>query len=363
MLILLALMPVGYAVAALCLLQVPMLWVLHREQTLPLRLPGLMRLGLLVGGFVLMTAVIPSCDCCRLTSQLLWLGCFVLEHILHYLYKRWRGARIIDFSEPTCCCTARRKQTLVAAYERFDRQLIVWTLLTLVVTIPLVSFAELSLGVKGIMTGLIALGALIVIVMELLQLGWIRRQVQQEHWIPVLTEETDEIIGRVPQTAPRAEQGRLPIVRLMAYSQGMIYLERGGDLVTPEQIHVDTPFRSWLYEGELPADAAQRMIDQRFCGLRRAKPRQLLRYCTEEGGQALLVYLFAVEIESPDLLHIDCRPIEGKWWCSDILAMQIEHSDFSQYLCSELPLLKQTVLLADQLRRKRQYDTCGEHEQ
>lgn len=351
MLILLATMPIGYAVSALCILLIPILWMMHHEGTLEVRVPGLMRLGALALAFTISSAFVSSCSCCRLTSQMLWLGWFAIGHIIYYMYKRWHGVKLIGYEEAVCCCTARRRQTLIEAYIRFDRQLLIWTLIVLAVMLPIIYFVHLSDFVKSVITMVIAFGAWMVIVIELLQLSWIRRKLSEEHWIPTISE-TGEVVGRVAETcATDVAEGRLPIVRLMAFTDGMIYLERGQGIVETETIHLDTPFRSWLYEGTLPIEVAQQMIDQRFCGVRRARPRQLLRYHTEEGGQELLVYLFAVEIESPDLLQIDCQPIEGKWWSTDLLKLQLEHSEFSPYLCAELPLMEQTVLLAQRIKR------------
>ena len=95
---------------------------------------------------------------------------------------------------------------------------------------------------------------------------------------------------------------------------------------------------------------AQELIDLRFCGIRRARPRFLLHYHETIGGQPLSIYLFSVEIEDPGLLLIDCLPIKGKWWPIDHVTARLYEEPFTSYLHAELPYLEQTVLLAHRLR-------------
>lgn len=349
MLILLALMPVGYALSALCLLLLPVLWQMHREGALSLRLPGLVRLGVMCLCLMLTVRMDVYCQGCSLSSQLLWLAWFALGHVLHYAYKRIYGEVLL--TEPVaCCCTLRRRKALVAEYRRFDRLLLWFTLVLLGISLGLLSWAQDVAWIDRVLSGGIAISALGVILLELLHLGWVNRKLSQEHWLSVYGDD-DTILGRVPSTHPRTELGRIAEVRLVAFSQDMIYLERGRGLLE-DAVRYDTPFRVWLAEGETSQDVAQRMIDQRFCGIKRTYPRRLLRYHHQEDTQSLIVYLYAVEVEAPDLLQIDCLPSEGKWWPLDQLAPLLEQSDFSPYLHSELPLLEQTVLLAHRLRQQ-----------
>ena len=92
------------------------------------------------------------------------------------------------------------------------------------------------------------------------------------------------------------------------------------------------------------------MIDLRFCGIRRVKPRFLLHYHEQIKEQELSVYLFAVDIAEPNQLHIDCLPTRGKWWPIDLLTSELERGGIARYLCTEYPYLEQTLLLAHRLR-------------
>lgn len=352
-LVLLALMPIGCALSVLCLTLLVVLWRIHREDALASRLPGLLRLGLVVGSFAISGSMYPSCYECHLSSQLLWLGWFVALSAIHYLHKGFRGRTTQVFDGDDRCCAGRRRVTLELVYRRIDRVVIIFSSITLMIALPLVYFAKGNLYLDRTLSICIATSALGLIIYQLLSLSWISRQLYHEYWIPIVNDQ-DEVVGRTPESHLVASQGRLPIVRLIAYSQGMIYLERKETLMSTAE-WVDTPFSTWLHEGEHPAEAAQRLIDERFCGIRRASPKALLRYHTSEHGQDLLVYLYTVEIESPDMLWIDCKPIVGRWWSMNQLRPQIDQSEFSPYLCSELPLLEQTILLAQQLNDKRNH--------
>lgn len=348
-LILLAVMPVGYALATLCVALLPVLGRLHREGALEVRVPGFIRLGLMTLSFGISRELYTSCDGCHLSSQLLWLAWFVVGHLLYYVYKRrWGMASFVQEGE--CCCSRRRRQVLATQYMRFDRRLLWVTLGVLIISIPLQQLAEVNPLIDRLASIGIALVAFGTIVYELIHLNWVKRQLDDEYWITVMGEH-DEVIGRIAATELRQAGGRLPEVRVMAYSNGMIYLERGDGLLDPSECY-DTPFRTWIHEGRTPQDMAQYLIDSRFCGLRRAVPRRLLRYHHSEDGVPVLVYFFAVEVETPDLLQIDCRPCEGKWWPLEQVMPLLEQRDFSPYLRAELPLMEQTVLLAQRLRER-----------
>ena len=176
-----------------------------------------------------------------------------------------------------------------------------------------------------------------------------QRRLEREEWIPVLSDD-QRPIGRVSKTTLVSEEGRLPVVRLLAISRDMIYLEDSESHSLPHTEGYDTPFLSWLTEGTRPEQVAQRMIDLRFCGIRRAKPRFLLHYHEQIKEQELSVYLFAVDIAEPNQLHIDCLPTRGKWWPIDLLTSELERGGIARYLCTEYPYLEQTLLLAHRLR-------------
>lgn len=277
-----------------------------------------------------------------LTAQLIWLTLAGL----YGAYATITGHHTIEQSADSCGSARLLLGVRRQCYRRFARVLCLFALAfgSLVAMLLYLGVPEWVQWWLALGAGLASVG---IVLLDLSHLVWVQTRQGRDYWIPVL-DNCWRKVGRIASIDPKSSAGRLPLVRLMALSGDMIYLEQ-----CPSQrgARYDTPFYTWLREGESPTDSAQSMIDSRFCGVRRATPRQLLRYHTQgECGQALGVYFFAVEIESPDLLLVDCKPIEGKWWQLDHVAHMLSQDLFSHYLQSELPYLEQTALLARKLR-------------
>ena len=287
---------------------------------------------------------------CALYPHALWhqallLMSYLISALAILLYRRATRP-----ANPTEQCTCVRGRILRAERLRFERILVLFSLLALL-------FILLNIGlcpqhwslVRSISSLLIALFTWGVYLLETLHLIWVNKRLRREVWIPVMNDR-QQAIGRVPMTTPESSLGRLPVVRLIATTERMIYLEQNSGKRLPQAEGYDTPFIAWLTEGCQPEQVAQELIDLRFCGIRRARPRFLLHYHETIGGQPLSIYLFSVEIEDPSLLLIDCLPIKGKWWPIDHVTACLYEEPFTSYLHAELPYLEQTVLLAHRLR-------------
>lgn len=286
-----------------------------------------------------------------LWEQTLWLSSFVLCHIIASVVMRRN--KFPKLQRPNCCCDKRRNETLVAEYVRFDKQLLRFSLMTIAIFLPCSYILRPSASIEFVMKHLLSVVSLGLIVFELYHLAWIRRRLSGETWIPVLDKE-NKSIGRIARSEVDTISDTLPYVRLIAISQGMIYLERqSSSCEEGKQPIYDTPFADYLCEDDTPEMIAQRMIDARFCGIRRVRPRRLLPYRCDSQSKSRLVYLMIVEIEEPRQLYIDCRPVEGKWWCIEHLKPIVEGRDFSTNVASEIPILEQTILLAQRLRQSK----------
>lgn len=190
-------------------------------------------------------------------------------------------------------------------------------------------------------------------VYEVIRLEWVRREMRREEWIPI-TDTQGESIGRIARSETEAladpAAGLLPVVRLIAISDGMIYLSHycKCDLCTGDCY--DTPFFSWLTTDKHHKELAQSLIDERFCGVNRLRPHFLLRYIHNENGKDRLVYLYLAHMSEPNMILCDKDPRVGKWWPVDQIEEQLSGLTFGPYLRSEMPYLRQTVLLAEQLK-------------
>lgn len=295
------------------------------------------------GGLLLLFALDRSCT---LEAQALLLMSYLLSSLLVALYRWWRDRQ--QAPEARLCVRGR---VLRAERLRFERILVVFALVALLFIAICFRYCPVELRQLLFWAGcFIAVFTWGVYTLETAHLIWVQRRLLREDFIPVLDDER-QIIGRVATSSPVTAAGRLPVVRLVATSHSMVYLERRPEEVKlPAMPGCDTPFVRWLTEGWTPEQLAQQMIDERFCGIRRAHPRFLLHYHEQIAGQAVSVFLFGVPIEEPDLLLIDCLPQQGRWWPVGHLAEQCEHCLFSPYLHAEYPYLEQTLLLAERLR-------------
>lgn len=321
-----------------------LLYYLSSRGTLALHKPSMAYLWLHLVLFYLLSWWYTSASALEL--QMLWLGLLVILCVYDRLWGR--HARYKRAEEDQCCCSLLRGEVLAEEYRHFEQILMYFASCVLVIG-SLLLWLDAPNLVLSLSAWLVTLVALATLGLELCHLGWVQSRLLNDYWIPIV-DDAQRPIGRVSSTAPYTSQGRLPLVRLIAFSQEMIYLEQAD---CAGAARYDTPFDTWLQEGQTPLQAAQQMIDRRFCGIRRARPRQLLHYhTTSDQGQALSVYLMIVDLEAPDLLQIDCRPIEGKWWCLQQTSFSLAQSSFSPYLRLELPYLEQTALLAQELRAR-----------
>lgn len=303
-------------------------------------------------GFYLCCRYSPYCSAVVLWQQVLWIFWFLLGEVLGLRLARRLGlSRYPIFS---CVCDRRRHEALIAEYKRFDKILVTFCLLAIGLCLPFIQLVYLGVALGHILSIVLIVLSFGLIAFELLHISWLKRHLAEESWIPVL-DNRHQVISRVARSEVKEAKGILPRVRLMAVSEGMLYLEQTEDCVSnTDDILYDTPFSDWLTEDDTPEAVAQRMIDARYCGIRRTRPRELLRYQTTSVGSSQLIYLYVVELSSPLQLCSDCLPAEGKWWCHKLLAVALKHGGYALQLENELPLLEQTVFLAQRLQQVHQ---------
>ena len=279
-----------------------------------------------------------------LGSQALLLISYLVSSIIMMLFRWFKAKRKIV----SILCI--RGRILRVERLRFERILVISSLAGLIFQALCAQLCPVEhRNLLHLASIFIILFTWAVYALESIHLIWVQRRLEREEWIPVLGDD-QRPIGRVSKTSPASKEGRLPVVRLLAISRDMIYLEDSESHSLPNAAGYDTPFLSWLTEGNRPEQVAQRLIDLRFCGIRRVKPRFLLHYHEQINSQALSVYLFAVDIAEPNQLLIDCLPTRGKWWPIDLLTSELERGAFARYLRTEYPYLEQTLLLAHRLR-------------
>lgn len=128
-------------------------------------------------------------------------------------------------------------------------------------------------------------------------LGWMLPRLEREHWIPVV-DSHEQVVGLTPLSAPESKSGRLPVVRLMLIAKGMIFLEH----ISPDKAEgcrgvYDTPFASWLIDGNSPDEVAHSLLERRCFGMKDIQTRHLLHYNASQEDQPCVVYLFAAVLD------------------------------------------------------------------
>lgn len=296
----------------------------------------------LFGGTSVVLYLRPLCLASPLSLQLIWLLLFLLWHIGRHLRLYW-----LAYLRPRLTAVDSshlRIGTLRQEYRRFDRILIYYCAI-ICTFIYIILLANLPYGLHWGATMLVILSIWVTFVLELTHLTWIRKQLHQERWISVLGTH-HEPIDRVPLSVGQSEYGRMPLIRLILWSQDMIYLE-----ATKEHGR-DTPFIGWLFEGEGLERAGHRLVAQRINEDSHTTPRLLLSYQGEWEGQSCLIHLLALELSSPQNLRIDLHPREGKWWSMPQIDHEAKIGGLRPTLHDELPYLKETMLLAHRLHKR-----------
>lgn len=265
-------------------------------------------------------------------------------------YNIWRTYRLRHQVDYACCCQDRRRIALRKAFLSMRVRLSIASAAALLIGTQAVYFCSLSQPWQISTCWLFATFALGMVALEMGFICWMLSKLQGECWVQVLDNQGQKI-GTVPHSRiAEVQEGRLSQVRLLAISHELIYLERRKPAQGVAQVY-DTPLVSWQTEGVTTLETAQDMIDARFCGIRRVHPRELLHYRGYQGALSLYNHLYTVYIAEPSQLQIDCRPIEGKWWSLGELReqMQMNPQEFALALHAEMPLLEETVLLAQKL--------------
>lgn len=307
------------------------------------RLEQLWGLGFKCAALLGLVLLRPSSTDSPLMLQFAWLMLFGLWHTGRYLRNYWRRhqcprLRVQDDSQ-------RRIGALRQEYLRFDRILVTYSL-TVCLIIYIIALTNAPQSAHWVGAVLVILSIWFTFALELTHLAWVRRQLHGERWVSILGA-GDQRIGRVPLSIGKSAEGRMPLVRLVLWSQGMLYLERGagGGL--------DTPFVGWQFEDETPSEAGLRLVGGRIYGANAAEARHLITYQGAWAEQSTRSQLLAIELSTPELLGICCKPEEGKWWQVAHLAHETMRSSLSPTLQEELPYLRQIMQLADRLRASR----------
>lgn len=256
-------------------------------------------------------------------------------------YHILRGAK----AQGDCCAKCK---TLHIYYMHYRKMLSIYALF-IVIALTALSHSAFQLEIAKVLNYLTAIISLVICIIFTIHILYVKHYLQKENLVPILDKDFQVKRLVAESCIPSVkEEGIIPIVRLISFSKGMIYLE-----FNDEEQSYDSPFHSYQYAKSKPRAIAQQMILSRFCGFDKAEPRALINYMFGKDNSTLLIHLFVIELDSPEQLFIDCKPIEGKWWHIEELESLIPQGLLSLELTEEYSYLKETILLAKKLHHRK----------
>ena len=190
---------------------------------------------------------------------------------------------------------------------------------------------------------------LLIIVYEELRIVMLRKQLGQETWLPVLSED-GRVIGKIAGSVSKSVAKKFyhPVVRVMVVYRGMLYLgKRAADAyVSPGKW--DTPFYNHIQFKQSIEDAARNVVAS--LGQITSAPRLLVRYRHETERVKHLVSLFAICLHDDQVKEMNIQ--RAKFWTAAQLEENIPSGIFSEYFTEEYTYLRNTVLLAECMRQE-----------
>jgi len=169
----------------------------------------------------------------------------------------------------------------------------------------------------------------------------VRRCNNEEVWLPV-TDELGNVIGRVAQSVSIENPGMFqhPLIRLILWDNGNLYLAQRDSDSLFEKEKVDTPFEKLLTFGKSIESTLEEIHDKYIPGS--GKPIFLLKYEYENSAgkwQVLLYYSNLGECRNLNNLSF----INGKMWTYKQLKQDVGKKYFSDIFENELQFISVLV--------------------
>ena len=187
-----------------------------------------------------------------------------------------------------------------------------------------------------------------IILFEQLRLFLLLYQLENETWLPVLSDE-GRVIGRIASSVSKSVPKKYyhPVLRVMIVCDGKLFLTRRdfrayvspGKWDTPLYCHIK--FRQTI-EDSLYSLAANLMDKYSIV------PHLLVRYIRETEKVKHQVSLYMVNVTNSQLADLNIS--NGKLWTFGQIKSDIENGIFSEYFNEEYSYLSNTIMLAEQYR-------------
>ncbi|MDY6121847.1 MAG: hypothetical protein SPI72_02040 [Porphyromonas sp.] len=194
----------------------------------------------------------------------------------------------------------------------------------------------------------------LVVIHEFARHRWLSIHLHREQWLPILNLSGEQVglMARSQLCEDPVLPVCLPAVRVLAVCRDMVYLEKRASTDLCSKGGYDTPFYDFLTENTAASELAKRLVYRRFCGIKKPELRYLLHYTHEGVVGSRYIYLFIMQLESPDLILNHRYPHEGKWWAINLIKQHLHSGTLAPCLEEESPYICHIISLAEKLRHR-----------
>lgn len=223
--------------------------------------------------------------------------------------------------------------------------------LLLVLGIFLFGASELHFATSVVLVILCQVILLGIFVIETARLYILDKKLYKEEWLPVVTER-GEVTGKVAKSISIDLKNKFmhPVVRLAFIYKGRIYLRTREKerLLNPGKL--DFPFEKYMQFNDNVDETLQNGI-RKECGCNDIPLRFLLKYTFENEITKRLIFLYVSVIEEEATFN--CLRLQGgKLWTSSQIEDNLGTDIFSECFELEYEYLKNTVLMAYQIKNE-----------
>jgi len=196
-------------------------------------------------------------------------------------------------------------------------------------------------SVSSVLAMLVLILGVVGLILFLYRRYLIQRSSIKEYWLPVV-EDSGRVIGRVARSVSLEKPGiyQHPLVRILTYKPGAIYLSPRTYESCPDLGKYDHPFECMMEYGHSVEETIERMQNKYFPDS--MHPKFLLKYKHENeiGQWQVLLYILTIQDEK-ELIRLDKS--KGRFWTIQQIRENLGMSYFSKFLEGEMDFLE-TIL-------------------
>ena len=188
-----------------------------------------------------------------------------------------------------------------------------------------------------------------VLAYEQIRLLMVQGRLKKEMWLPVLNDQ-GSVIGCIAYSVSRMLPKKYfhPIIRIAIVHKGMLYLVKRGEHCCVSASTLDYPVCKYVLFRQSIEQTVRNALAPLVRDVESMNPRLLLRYVFENNKVKHQVSLFVVCLQNEKPLGLNIGQ-NGKFWTVQQIEENLNTGIFSEYMEKEVPYLKNTILLAENI--------------